>query len=49
MVTASPDDFCRLASRGLARLVGGSLLHADIRTDNLLIRTDGTVAVADWP
>src|SRR5215203_2119976 len=43
------DDFCRLASRGLARLGGGSLLHADIRADNLLIRTDGTVAVVDWP
>jgi Ser/Thr protein kinase RdoA (MazF antagonist) len=43
------DDFCRVASRGLGRLGGDSLLHADIRADNLVIRTDGTVAVVDWP
>jgi Ser/Thr protein kinase RdoA (MazF antagonist) len=43
------DDLCRLAARGLASLAGDSLLHTDIRADNLLIRTDGTVAVVDWP
>ncbi len=43
------DDLCRLAARGLACLAGDSLLHTDIRADNLLIRTDGTVAVVDWP
>jgi serine/threonine protein kinase len=43
------DDLCRLADRGLACLAGDSLLHTDIRADNLLIRTDGTVAVVDWP
>jgi Ser/Thr protein kinase RdoA (MazF antagonist) len=43
------DDRCRLAGRGLACLAGDSLLHIDIRADNLLIRTDGTVAVVDWP
>src|SRR5215218_5669097 len=43
------DDFCRVASRGLGRLGGDSLLHADIRADNLVIHTDGTVAVVDWP
>ena len=43
------DDLCRLAERGLACLVGDGLLHSDIRADNLLIRTDGTVAVVDWP
>jgi hypothetical protein len=43
------DDLCRLAVRGLASLAGNSLLHTDIRADNLLIRTDGTVAVVDWP
>ncbi len=43
------DGLCRLAARGLACLAGDSLLHTDIRADNLLIRTDGTVAVVDWP
>jgi Ser/Thr protein kinase RdoA (MazF antagonist) len=43
------DGLCQLADHGLACLAGGSLLHADIRADNLLIRTDGTVAVVDWP
>lgn len=43
------DDLCRLAARGLASLAGDCLVHTDIRADNLLIRTDGTVAVVDWP
>lgn len=43
------DDLCRLAACGLASLAGDTLLHTDIRADNLLIRTDGTVAVVDWP
>jgi serine/threonine protein kinase len=43
------DGLCRLADRGLACLAGDSLLHTDIRADNLLIRADGTVAVVDWP
>jgi hypothetical protein len=43
------DDLCLLAERGLARLAGDSLLYTDIRSDNLLIRIDGTVAVVDWP
>jgi len=43
------DGLCRLADHGLGSLAGGSLLHADIRADNLLIRSDGTVAVVDWP
>lgn len=43
------DDLCRLAARGLARLAGDSLLHTDIRAENLLIRTDGTIRVVDWP
>ena len=43
------NDLCRLAARGLASLAGDCLVHTDIRADNLLIRTDGTVAVVDWP
>jgi aminoglycoside phosphotransferase (APT) family kinase protein len=28
---------------------GTSLLHADLRADNLLVRADGSVVVVDWP
>ena len=28
---------------------GDRLLHLDLRTDNLLLRPDGTVAIVDWP
>jgi len=28
---------------------GASLLHADLRADNLLVRPDGTFVVVDWP
>lgn len=28
---------------------GDRLLHLDLRTDNLLMRPDGTVAIVDWP
>src|SRR5436305_4241254 len=28
---------------------GQSLVHADVRADNLLVRPDGTIVVVDWP
>ncbi|WP_018587337.1 phosphotransferase [Salinispora arenicola] len=37
------------ADRALAGLEGQTLVHTDLRTDNLLLRADGTVAVVDWP
>jgi hypothetical protein len=38
------------AERGLAALATGeTLVHCDIRADNLLIRPDGRVVVIDWP
>ncbi|HEY2443605.1 MAG TPA: phosphotransferase, partial [Streptosporangiaceae bacterium] len=40
---------CELADGGLAALVGDTVVHNDIRADNLLIRPDGTVVVVDWP
>jgi hypothetical protein len=46
---ADLDPWARHHLDGLACLVGDSLLHTDIRADNLLIRTDGTVAIVDWP
>jgi len=38
-----------LAERAPAILTGDSLVHTDIRADNLLVRPDGTVVVVDWP
>jgi aminoglycoside phosphotransferase (APT) family kinase protein len=43
------DELCALADRGLAALAGDTLVHTDIRADNLLLSPDGTVTVVDWP
>lgn len=40
---------CRLADHGLAALTGDTLVHTDIRADNLLLGPDGTLTVVDWP
>ena len=40
---------CILSDRALRALRGKHLVHTDIRADNLLVRSDGTVAVVDWP
>jgi aminoglycoside phosphotransferase (APT) family kinase protein len=38
------------ADRGLAAIgTGRTLVHCDIRADNLLVRPDGTIAIVDWP
>lgn len=43
------DELCRLADLGVAALTGDTLVHTDIRADNLLIGPDGTVTIIDWP
>jgi aminoglycoside phosphotransferase (APT) family kinase protein len=43
------SGLCEWADRGLAALAGNTLVHVDIRADNLLIGPDGTVTVVDWP
>jgi aminoglycoside phosphotransferase (APT) family kinase protein len=43
------DELCALADRGLVALTGDTLVHTDIRADNLLLGPDGTVTVVDWP
>jgi aminoglycoside phosphotransferase (APT) family kinase protein len=43
------DYLCGLSDRALTALQGDHLVHTDIRADNLLVRSDGTVAVVDWP
>ena len=30
-------------------MVGDTLVHGDLRADNLLLRRDGSVAIVDWP
>jgi aminoglycoside phosphotransferase (APT) family kinase protein len=36
-------------ARAAASCVGSSLVHGDIRADNLLIASDGEPVVVDWP
>ncbi len=43
------DDLTGRADAVLPRLTGESLLHMDIRADNLLVRPDGAVVIVDWP
>ena len=43
------DALCAAATRGLAALGGDTLVHFDLRADNLLLRSDGGVALVDWP
>lgn len=38
-----------LAERGCAALVGDTLVHSDVRADNLLLSPNGAVTVVDWP
>lgn len=48
-ITLPYADQCReLASRYAEVVDGDTLVHADVRDDNLLIRRDGTVALCDW-
>jgi len=44
------DDLRAAADRGLAAVAtGDTLVHFDIRADNMLIRPDGRVVIVDWP
>jgi aminoglycoside phosphotransferase (APT) family kinase protein len=42
-------DLMAQTERGRAVLAGDTLVHLDVRADNLLIGPDGTVTVVDWP
>ena len=48
-VKARLADLVRAAGRGLEALEGRSLLHTDLRSDNVLVRPDGGVVFVDWP
>ena len=44
------DDLRAAADRALAAVAtGDTLVHFDIRADNMLIRPDGRVVIVDWP
>ncbi|HEV7896908.1 MAG TPA: aminoglycoside phosphotransferase family protein [Planosporangium sp.] len=47
--SANLPVLCASADRGLASLAGETLVHTDIRADNLLLRPDGVAIVVDWP
>jgi aminoglycoside phosphotransferase (APT) family kinase protein len=42
-------QLCAAADRGVAALAGDTLVHGDLRADNLLLRADDSVVVIDWP
>jgi aminoglycoside phosphotransferase (APT) family kinase protein len=43
------DDLVAAGDRGVDALTGDTLVHGDLRADNLLVRPDGSVVVVDWP
>lgn len=43
------DELLELAERGLDAIAGNTLVHMDIRADNMLVRRDGSVVILDWP
>jgi thiamine kinase-like enzyme len=43
------DELRTLADRGLAALTGNTLVHTDIRADNILLSPQGNVTIIDWP
>jgi serine/threonine protein kinase len=42
-------ELIELADVTLPRLSGATVVHLDVRADNLLVRPDGSVVVVDWP
>lgn len=48
-VAARTDRLADLSEQAVAALAGDTLLHIDVRSDNLLVRPDRTVALVDWP
>lgn len=43
------DWLCHRADRGLHALSGQTLVHLDVRADNLLVGPQGQVTLVDWP
>ncbi len=49
LVTDHLPELLQLAEDSLEAISGDTLVHMDIRADNLLVRPDGTVVLVDWP
>jgi hypothetical protein len=43
------DDLVRCVAETVPRLGGSTVVHLDVRADNLLIRPDGSMVLVDWP
>ncbi len=43
------DELIAAADRALGSLAGDTLVHCDVRADNMLLRPDGSVVFVDWP
>ena len=43
------DELCALSDRALVAVAGDTLVHVDVRADNLLVGPHGTVTIVDWP
>lgn len=43
------DDLLALAARAPSALAGDQLVHSDVRADNMIVRSDGTTTLVDWP
>lgn len=48
-LVANLPELTERAATGVAALAGNTLVHMDIRVDNLLLDRDGRVWVVDWP
>jgi Phosphotransferase enzyme family len=49
MVAAHLPELVQLADDSLVAITGKTLVHMDVRADNMLVRPDGTVVLVDWP
>lgn len=43
------ESLREMAVRGIDACHGESLVHLDVRADNMLVRPDGSVVLVDWP
>ncbi|HEU5483457.1 MAG TPA: phosphotransferase, partial [Microlunatus sp.] len=48
-VAAHLEELALLSETTLSRLRGDTVVHCDVRADNLLVRADGSMVVVDWP
>ena len=48
-VAAHLEELIALAESTLPCLDGDTVVHCDVRADNLLVRDDGSMVVVDWP